>query len=314
MAESVAQLSELNRLVRGAGFAVVASVELKSTNLNHLPAADLWVVNLDMHSPSAQAVVDQLDTLAIPVIYDDDLQASAESPGQPVMPAELRARRERRLGVKIRQLVREPAEVNTPRAHKVWVLAASTGGPDAVVEFLNGIPEDIGDIAFLYAQHTEQHALANLRAVVAKRSKWGVLLVDSTRVIREKCVYVLAPNEQVELLEGGLLSPCGEAWSGRFHPCINQVIARVARIYGARGGAIVFSGMGDDGAHSSTLLHHRGGQVWVQSPATCAADSMPVSVLATGCVQFQGSPTELAQQFVRLHRYNMPPPKQSAGA
>ena len=98
------------------------------------------------------------------------------------------------------------------------------------------------------------------------------------RVIREKTVYLISPLHQIELLEGGVLSPLPDPWGGRYRPSIDQVIAKVARVYRDRGGAIVFTGMGDDGANSCTMLHHRGGQVWIQSAASCAIDSMPVSV------------------------------------
>src|SRR5690606_21365580 len=111
-----------------------------------------------------------------------------------------------------------------------------------------------------------------------------------------------SPQHQVELLEGGVLSPLPEPWGGRYRPSIDQVIAKVARIYRDRCGVIVFTGMGDDGANSCTMMHHRGGQIWIQTAASCAIDSMPVSVEKKGCVHFSAAPAELAQQFVKLHK------------
>lgn len=317
LASSIQQLSELNRLVKGAGHRVAASIEMKPELLPTLPAADVWVVNLDMHDVNAQAVINQLDLAGLPVIYEDDVQPTdASGKGlqhseSRAFPADVRAQQERRIALKIRQLVREPSAANVPeerkRAQKVWVLAASTGGPEAVAEFLEGIPENLDGAAFFYVQHIEHQAMESLRRVVARRSSWALQNTDETRVIRERTVYLVSPQHQFELLECGVLSPLDEPWGGRFRPSIDQVIAKVARVYSHRGGAIVFTGMGDDGAKSCNLLHHRGGQVWVQTAATCTVDSMPRSVEKTGCAHFSGCPNELAKRFVSFHRSSAAP-------
>lgn len=314
IAASVKQMSELGRLVKGAGYTVAASVEIKPGLCGPLPQVDVWVANLDLHDPGVRAVMDGLDLDGPPVIYEDDLQlvpdpaAGKTADEKPLLPAEIRQQKERRLALKLRQLVRDSAVETRRRAQKVWVLAASTGGPDAVAQFLAGIPDDLDGVAFLYVQHIEHQALESLQKVVIRHCGWCVENTDETRVIREKTVYLISPRHQIELLEGGVLSPLpDQPWGGRYRPSIDQVIAKVARIYRDRGGAIVFTGMGDDGANSCTMLHHRGGQVWIQTAASCAIDSMPVSVEKKGCVQFSAAPTELARQFVNLHKHGARP-------
>jgi chemosensory pili system protein ChpB (putative protein-glutamate methylesterase) len=306
IAASVKQLSELNRLVKGTGHAVAASVDLRSGQTDPLPEVDVWVVNLDLHDPEVQPVIDTLEALGLPVIYEDDLQLvpppNPAAKEKPPLPAEIRQQQERRLALKLRQLVRHSEPVTRRRAQKVWVLAASTGGPDAVGQFLDGLPEDLEGIALLYVQHIEHQAMESLRKAVRRHCDWDVEITDEARVIREKTVYLISPQHQVELLEGGVLSPLPEPWGGRYKPSIDHVIAKVARVYRHRGGVIVFTGMGDDGANSCTLLHHRGGQVWVQESTSCTIDSMPVSVEKKGCVHFTGTPADLARRFVSLHR------------
>lgn len=313
IAASVKQLSELNRLVKGAGYAVAASVEIKPGQTAQLPPVDVWVANLDLHDPTVQPVMDGLDAGDLPVIYEDDLQLVPPSSDRaadekPLLPAEIRQQKERRLALKLRQLVRDSGLETRRRAKKVWVLAASTGGPDAVGEFLDGIPDDLDDIALIYVQHIEHQALESLHKVVTRHCGWAVENTETARVIREKTVYLISPLHQIELLEGGVLSPLPEPWGGRYRPSIDQVIAKVARIYRERGGVIVFTGMGDDGASSCTLLHHRGGQVWVQTAASCTIDSMPTSVEKKGCVQLRAAPADLARHFVSLHKHGTQPP------
>ncbi len=308
IASSSLSLQYLQRLVRGAGHMVGASIDLNRLVMP-LPAVDVWVANLDLHDPVAEAVVDQLDSLGVPVIYDDDLLLATPRGASVEMESGSQQKREKQLGSKLRQLVWEsPADKPARRAEYVWVLGASTGGPEAVTQFLKGIPEDLARIAFIYVQHTETHAIDNLQRVVTRQTCWQVERVDAARVIREKTVYLISPAHQIEL-DGGVLSPTSDVWVGPFRPSIDQVIAKVARAYGGRGGAIIFSGMGDDGAKSSTLLHHRGGLVWTQAHATCTVDSMPSSVEKRGCVAFSAAPAELAQRFVTLHKYGTRPLK-----
>jgi len=307
IAASVKQLSELNRLVKGTGHAVAASVDVKSAPPGPLPEVDVWVANLDLHDPAVQPVMDILDALGLPVIYEDDLQLvppPSDTPAneKPALPAEIRQQKERRLALKLRQLVRHSEPSARRRAQKVWVLAASTGGPEAVGEFLDGIPDDLAGIALLYVQHIDHQVLESLQKAMRRHCGWDVETTDTARVIREKTVYLIAPQHQVEVLEGGVLSPLHEPWGGRYKPSIDQVIAKVARVYRDRGGVIVFTGMGDDGASSCTLLRHRGGQVWVQESTSCTVDSMPVSVEKKGCVHFTGTPADLARHFVSFHK------------
>lgn len=309
LAGSNKQLGELNRLIRGAGYRIEASIELRDSELPVLPSVDVWVVNLDLNDERCLRAMDQLEALEVPVIFEEDVDGCAVSAGvnnsaPTASTTEMRISRERRVVCKLRQLVREPqgAVRELRRAHHLWVLGASTGGPDAVSEFLRGIPDDIEGVALLYAQHIEVAALNNLRDVMQKHSRWAVTLIEQPQVIRERTVYVLSPAYQVEVSDSGVLAPSQESWSGFYKPSINQVIARVARVYRSRCGVIVFSGMGDDGAQSCAMMHHRGGQVWVQSIDSCTIDSMPASVLNKGLAQLQAPPAELAERFVELYR------------
>lgn len=317
VAASFKQLHELKGLVKGAGYDVSAAVEIRLANPGQevtlpWPKVDVWIANLDLDEPRIRQLVDGLDRVGLPIIYEDDLQlvpvaVEAASYGKPLSPAEIRQQKERRLAQKLRQLVRGPVEDVRKRARKVWVLAASTGGPEAVAQFLAGIPDDLEETALLYVQHIEHSALLSLRKVVSRHCGWSVESTEEARVIREKTIYLFSPLHQVELLEGGVLSPLQEPWGGRYRPSIDQVIAKVARVYRDRGGVIVFTGMGDDGASSCTMMHYRGGQVWIQTTSTCTIDSMPASVASKGCVDFSAAPAELARHFVMFHKHGIRP-------
>lgn len=304
LADTPEHQEELSRLVGAAGYRVSESLLIDGLP-EQFPQVDAWVVSLDLHITASEQAYERLEEDAKPIIFAEGSELENSTQPDQGSAAEQQGRRERRMAEKLHQLVcaqktQQDDAIRVP-AKKVWVLAASTGGPEAVAKFLDGLPDNLPGLAILYAQHIDASALPNLGLVVKKHCSWRVEYTETAQVIKEHTVYILSPNHQIELNDAGVLSPRFEPWSGRFKPSINQVIAKVARVYHQRGGVIVFSGMGDDGAESCALMHYRGGQVWIQEQSTCTIDSMPESVAARGLARVCGTPEELAQRFVKYH-------------
>ncbi len=190
-----------------------------------------------------------------------------------------------------------PAEEGAP-AREVWVLGASLGGPAAVKAFLDALPAGL-PIAFVYAQHIDASFSDVLGRVLTRHAHYQLTQASEGEPLR--CGQVLqVPIEQELWLDGdGLVRLGDNGWSGPYAPSIDQVMLNVARCYGGDCHAIVFSGMGNDGALAAPVLSGEGSQIWIQTPDSCASSAMPESVSATGCSRFQGEPRELAAQLIR---------------
>ena len=119
-------------------------------------------------------------------------------------------------------------------------------------------------------------------------------------VIEPGVVYLVSPDREFEIQAGRQIVETGCSWKGPYKPSIDQVVSKVARVFGVRSAAIIFSGMADDGAAAVRFIHAAGGTIMTQQESTCAVDSMPNSALATGCVDFSGSAVELARQVCLL--------------
>lgn len=294
LADSAIQQSDLEKLVLDSGNQVAASVLCTSGQLQKLiaqdwPAADAWVARLNLQTELGQQFVDELENLNVPVIYDEP-QALANM---------AKAERAKRFGSKINLVSGSGVSslLSASRAKEVWVLAASTGGVAAVVEFLRNLPENINDVAFLYVQHIDANISETLKKAVVKNTDWKVFSCEKSHMICGGCVYIVSPSFQFEITSTGVINPISDAWIGPFSPSVDQVMAKVARAYGKTSGAIIFSGMGDDGTKSCHYMKHSGGQIWVQSPESCTVDSMPSSAQATGCVSYCAVASELAVHF-----------------
>jgi two-component system, chemotaxis family, protein-glutamate methylesterase/glutaminase len=64
--------------------------------------------------------------------------------------------------------------------------------------------------------------------------------------------------------------------------------------------AVVLSGAGSDGADALESIKAAGGVTFVQKRETAAHPDMPQNALATGFVDFELSPEDIAQELVRI--------------
>jgi chemosensory pili system protein ChpB (putative protein-glutamate methylesterase) len=78
-----------------------------------------------------------------------------------------------------------------------------------------------------------------------------------------------------------------------------MTISDMASRYGAKAGAIIFSGMGDDGKEGCAKLLEKGGQVWLQSSESCVISSMPDNVKQACKINYIGNPEQLAKQLTK---------------
>lgn len=290
LAETTAQLNDLVALVEQSGHEVTVAVKAATGVLDDPPSVDAWVVRLDLQHDKSLVLVEKLESLDIPIIYDDIESYGALGASERV----------NRFAGKIQLCAGTGSQTTDSgeKAQEIWVLAASTGGPEAVTLFLKNLPGDINGVAFIYVQHINPEISETLVKALVRCTSWAVLRCERSRTLMEKSIYVVPPEHQVDIHNSGVIAPSAAPWAGAYQPSADQVMARVARNFGKRAGAIVFSGMGDDGTRSCKFMKGCGGVIWAQSPLTCTVDSMPVSAIKTGMVSYQGSPENLARQFV----------------
>jgi chemosensory pili system protein ChpB (putative protein-glutamate methylesterase) len=281
----------------GFTYIVCASAALPSLEQK----VDAWVVDVgepdDTEAESEQkaALVARLDDLLeqprVPVIVNDaaELTQNSEDYNNWV----------RRM---LQRLERLSGDINLQAgggASEVWVLAASTGGPAAVKDFLKQLPPNL-NIAFVYVQHIDSGQAETLVKMMASAGHYAVSIAKQGSVLSDNTITVVTADRSVNIHDNGTLVVGKNPWGGCYSPSIDQITANVARVYRQRSGIIIFSGMGDDGAASCRLIKQQGGKVWAQSPQQSTIASMPESAIATGTVSFIGTPPELADALAKL--------------
>jgi chemosensory pili system protein ChpB (putative protein-glutamate methylesterase) len=280
------------------GFACVLKINSALPSLEQ--NVDAWVVDVsdpegDEHYDEKLALVRLLDTLLeqtkVPLIVNDSRELTQGTPEYHDWVRRMLQRLERLNG-----------DINLQAgagASEVWVLAASTGGPAAVKDFLTQLPAGL-KIAFVYVQHIDSGQAGTLVKMMSNSGSYPVSIARQGSVLSDNTITLITSDRSVNIHYNGTLVVDKKPWSGYYSPSIDQVAANVARVYRKHSGIIIFSGMGDDGAASCRLIKQQGGKVWVQAPEQCTIASMPDAALATGTVSFAGSPPELADELARL--------------
>lgn len=293
VAESASQLNALSILMAQLGHHVTQAVQAKKSGTVQLTDAQLcepaiWILRMDCHGECMDEFLTQIDPHHVPLMFDD-----IDTVGVALSSDALR-----RFELKIQSCLADHRRNEySKRIERLWILAASTGGPEAVSAFLRHLPHEMPGTAFLYVQHINDSMLPSLLKAVKHANKMNVHALAESVLACESSIYVVSPKYKLEISDLGGLLMTDESWSGDYAPSVNQVMAKVAKIYGRNAGVIVFSGMGDDGTDSGRLIKRVGGKVWAQSLETCTVDSMPSCIINTGCVDFVGSPQELAEKF-----------------
>ena len=183
-------------------------------------------------------------------------------------------------------------EVSAP-AKQVWVLAASLGGPQALKSFVTHLSGDL-PIAFVVAQHIGRPFVPLLAEQLERVAKVRVRPAEAGRALRPGEVVLVPVDRRFRLAEGGMVELRDEPMRGPYKPCIDEVMEEVVAHYGAATGAIVFSGMGEDGATGALAIADAGGLVWAQDADSCVISSMPDAARRCGVVRCSGTPEELA--------------------
>lgn len=183
-------------------------------------------------------------------------------------------------------------------ADEIWILGASLGGPAAVKAFLDSLPPNL-PVGFVYAQHIDDNFTDVLTRVLGRHAHYKLKQAEEGYRIRNGDVVLIPVDHEWRFDSTGKLTELDTPWPGPYGPSIDQVLLNVADHYGHHCHAILFSGMGNDGAIAAPMLKAYGSRIWVQESKSCGNSSMPDSVAATGCSAFTGTPEELARELIK---------------
>jgi two-component system chemotaxis response regulator CheB len=186
---------------------------------------------------------------------------------------------------------------------KIVVVGASTGGTEALREFLEAMPADSPGIVIV--QHMPEHFTARfaqrLNQICRVTVKEGV---NGESVIRGQAIIAAGNNHlllkrsgaryYVEVAPGPLVS--------RHRPSVDVLFRSAAQCAGRNAVGVIMTGMGDDGSTGMLEMKQCGAITIAQDESSCVVFGMPAEAIKRGGVDRILPLDRIASEVLRLCR------------
>ncbi len=188
----------------------------------------------------------------------------------------------------------------------VVIVGASTGGTEALKDFLTMLPEDAPGIVIV--QHMPEHFTASfaqrldsLCRIAVREAEDGDLVQKGQALIAPGNHHMLLKRQgksyYVEIKDGPLVS--------RHRPSVDVLFRSAAKYAGKNAIGIIMTGMGDDGAKSMKEMHDAGAFNIAQDEATCIVYGMPAEAVKAGAVDKIVPLQDIAQTMLNYAKFKI---------
>ena len=168
----------------------------------------------------------------------------------------------------------------------VIAVGASTGGTEAIKQFLEGLPADMPPI--LIVQHMPEKFTSSFAQRLNGICKLRVKEAEHNELVQPRTVYIAPGNHHMSIIvsagkkymqitDGDLVN--------RHRPSVNVLFNSVATYMGKKSIGIILTGMGDDGATGMKAMHDKGAFTIAQDEETSVVYGMPLKALREGGVK-----------------------------
>ena len=201
--------------------------------------------------------------------------------------------------------------LNLPNKEKFTIvgIGTSAGGLAALEEFFKGMPLVVDiELSFVIVQHLSPDHKSILTELVQRFTPMKVYEVEELTIVKPNSIYIIPPNKNMILLNGTLRLTNPDMPHGRRLP-IDFFFNSLAKEQKEKAICIILSGNGSDGTFGVRAIKAEGGMAMAQSPESTEYDSMPLSAIETGLVDYVFPPMELAGELLRYitHSYEKLP-------
>jgi two-component system chemotaxis response regulator CheB len=168
---------------------------------------------------------------------------------------------------------------------QIVAIAASTGGPQALLAVLKALPKDLG-CGIVIVQHISEGFDAGLVEWLDSECQLTVKLAGDGEQIQPGVAYIAPTGVQMRVTEGGRIKFTDEPARDGQKPSGTVLFESVAAAFGDRAVAVILTGMGRDGADGLKEIKRANGVVIGQDEASCVVYGMPKAAAELGAVDW----------------------------
>lgn len=168
---------------------------------------------------------------------------------------------------------------------KIIFVGASTGGTEAIKDFLIDLPADMP--AILITQHMPENFTRTFAERLDKLCTLRVSEAVHNQRVLPGHVYIAPGNLHLEVTRSGANYMTflheGEPVN-RHRPSVDVLFRSAAKVAGANAVGVILTGMGKDGAAGLLEMKRAGAYTLAQDEASCVVFGMPKEAIAVGGV------------------------------
>lgn len=192
-----------------------------------------------------------------------------------------------------------PKPVVRSTSGKIIFLGASTGGTEAIKEFLLGMPADCPPI--LIVQHMPETFTASFARRLDSLCAPRVIESQGNEKVEPGNVY-LAPGHshlQIRRAPSGYVTELqATAPVNRHRPSVEVLFDSAASLVGKQAIGVILTGMGKDGAQGMLRMRQAGARTFGQDEASCVVYGMPREAFLLGAVDEQCALDEMSRRVL----------------
>ncbi len=192
--------------------------------------------------------------------------------------------------------------------NKLIIVGASTGGTEAIREFLMELPPDVPGI--LIAQHMPESFTKPFANRLNTQCRITVIEAQGGERVLPGHAYI-APGHSHLLLKrsgGYYMTELSQSEPvNRFRPSVDVLFRSAATHAGKDALGVIMTGMGKDGAAGMLEMHRAGAYTFAQDEESCVIFGMPREAIAMGGVDEITPLKSMAKQVLRRLAYSDKP-------
>ncbi len=194
--------------------------------------------------------------------------------------------RRRNIGASLAaRLSAPPLPVQQPGAGRmrpaIMGIAASTGGPQALVRVLGALPPDF-PLPILLVQHIGAPFVEGFARWLDGLLPLKVILAEEGAAPQPGHVHVAPGDHHLLVGPNRLLHLSRQPPVDGQRPAATVMFRSIAEVYGAAGLGVLLTGMGEDGARGLAALRGRGGTTITEDESTAVVYGMPAAAVRLG--------------------------------
>ncbi|MCT0208037.1 chemotaxis protein CheB [Synechococcus sp. CS-1332] len=177
-------------------------------------------------------------------------------------------------------------------------IGASAGGLEALQLLLGSLVSG-GNVAYVVAQHLSPDHGSLMVDLLTRVTALQVLQAVEGAVLLPGTITVCSPNHDIRVLGDRVTLAEPEPRFGP-SPSIDRLFESIAEHWAERGGAVVLSGTGSDGARGLRAVRAAGGLTIAQTPESARFDGMPRAAIAMGGADLILEPVAIGEHLCDL--------------